>query len=80
VLIYVAVTDRKLAVIGDAGIHERVGEQYWEQLVGAVTAHFRDERPRDGFLHAVSEVGQTLRRHFPRRPADDADRGGLTLS
>src|SRR5256885_1014802 len=33
VLIYVAVTDRKLAVIGDEGIHARVGEAYWEQVV-----------------------------------------------
>src|SRR6266704_6889641 len=46
VLIYVAVTDRKLAVIGDQGIHERVGEAYWEQVVADVIAHFRGERPR----------------------------------
>ena len=35
VLIYVAVTDRKLAVIGDRGIHERVGEDYWRRVVAA---------------------------------------------
>jgi len=70
VLIYVAVTDRKLAVIGDQGIHERVGEDYWRRVVAAVTDHFRNERPRDGFLHAVGDVGGILARHFPRRPDD----------
>ncbi|HXJ81842.1 MAG TPA: TPM domain-containing protein [Candidatus Methylomirabilis sp.] len=70
VLIYVAVANRKLAVIGDQGIHERVGEAYWERLVAGVLAHFREERPRDGFLHAVGEVGAVLRQHFPR-DADD---------
>lgn len=70
VLIYVAVADRKLAVIGDQAIHERVGEGYWQRLVADVTRHFREERPRDGFLHAVREVGEALRRHFPRRPDD----------
>ena len=30
VLVYISVTDRKLAVIGDKGIHERVGEAYWQ--------------------------------------------------
>jgi len=70
VLIYVAIEDRKLAVIGDAGIHARVGETYWQVLVADVSAHFREERPRDGFLHAVREVGQALGRHFPRRPDD----------
>jgi uncharacterized membrane protein len=70
VLIYVAITDRKLAVIGDQGIHERVGEDYWRRVVAVVTEHFRHARPRDGFLHAVGEVGEMLARHFPRRPDD----------
>lgn len=72
VLIYVAVGDRKLAVIGDRGIHEQVGEAYWQRLVTAVTSHFGQERPRDGFIHALSELGDVLRQHFPRRP-DDVD-------
>jgi uncharacterized membrane protein len=72
VLLYVAVKDRKLAVIGDQGIHDRVGEAYWQRLVADVTAHFRDERARDGFIHAVSELGNVLSAHFPRRP-DDVD-------
>jgi len=32
VLIYVAIEDRKLAVLGDRGIHERVGQPYWDRL------------------------------------------------
>jgi uncharacterized membrane protein len=70
VLIYVSVGDHKLAVLGDQGIHERVGQVYWERLVDAVLAHFREERPRDGLLHAVAEVGAVLAQHFPRRPGD----------
>ena len=70
VLVYVSVGDHKLAVLGDQGIHERVGQVYWERLVDAVLAHFRQERPRDGLLHAVAEVGAVLARHFPRRPGD----------
>ncbi len=57
ILIYAALKDRKLAVIGDKGIHDRVGEAYWQRLVEAVIAHFRDERPRDGFLHACLHQG-----------------------
>ena len=70
VLIYVAIAARKLAVIGDQGIHQRVGEAYWQRLVADVLAHFREERPRDGCLHAVRELGAALRQHFPRRPDD----------
>ncbi|HEY7254780.1 MAG TPA: TPM domain-containing protein [Methylomirabilota bacterium] len=70
VLVYVSIEDHKLAVIGDRGIHERVGQVYWERLVEAVLVHFREARPRDGLAHAVGELGSVLRRHFPRRPDD----------
>ena len=70
VLIYISVQDHKLAVIGDAGIHERVGEQYWRELVDAVRERMREQRSREGLIHAVAELGGTLGRHFPRRPDD----------
>lgn len=70
VLVYISVTDRKLAVIGDKGIHERVGEAYWQGLVAAVRERLRQQQSRDGLIHAVAEVGRELGRHFPRRPDD----------
>jgi uncharacterized membrane protein len=70
VLIYIAVQDRKLAVIGDTGIHERVGAAYWQGIVDLMITHLRAERPRDGLLAAVREVGEALRRHFPRASDD----------
>jgi uncharacterized membrane protein len=70
VLIYISVQDHKLAVIGDAGIHERVGEAYWRGLVDAVRERMRQQRSREGLIHAITELGSTLGRHFPRRPDD----------
>lgn len=72
VLIYVSIEDHKLAVLGDRGIHEWVGQAYWDRLVEAVTGHFRGRRFREGLVHAVGEAGAALGRHFPRRP-DDVD-------
>ena len=71
-LIYVAPDDHKLAVIGDEGIHARVGQEYWERLVSDVAAHFREGHACDGLVAAVREVGATLEAHFPREP-DDRD-------
>jgi len=70
VLVYISVTDRKLAVIGDKGIHERVGEDYWQGLVAGVRLRLRQQGPRDGLIHAVAEMGAALTHHFPRRPTD----------
>jgi uncharacterized membrane protein len=70
VLIYLAIKDRKLAVIGDAGIHARVTPEYWERLKETLVVDLRRERPRDGLVQAVRDVGEVLRRHFPRAPDD----------
>jgi uncharacterized membrane protein len=70
VLVYAAIADRKLAVIGDAEIHGRVGDAYWQEVVDGMTRHLAGERPRDGFVHAIGELGSVLSRHFPRQPDD----------
>jgi uncharacterized membrane protein len=71
-LIYVAPDDHKLAVIGDEGIHARVGQEYWERLVSSAAARFREGHACAGLVAAVREVGATLEAHFPPEP-DDRD-------
>lgn len=70
VLLYVAWMDRKLAVLGDAGIHEKVGDAYWHGIVDTVVAAFKEERYGDGLVHAVTEIGRRLAEHFPRKDDD----------
>lgn len=70
VLIYLALEDRKLAVVGDEGIHGRVGDTYWEAVRDLMIARLRDGRALDAVLAGVAEVGRVLAEHFPRRPDD----------
>lgn len=72
VLVYLAVADRKLAVVGDEGVHARVGDAYWAGVRDAMVARLRDHAPRDAVMAAVHDLGAVLREHFPRRP-DDTD-------
>jgi uncharacterized membrane protein len=70
VLIYLAVAARSVAVLGDEGIHARVGAAYWDRLRDLMVEHLRAGRGREALVEAVAEVGQVLRAHFPRRPDD----------
>jgi uncharacterized membrane protein len=72
VLVYLAVEDRKLAIIGDEGIHTRVGDDYWTGVRDRMVERLRAGAVRDALIGAVTEVGATLARFFPRRP-DDVD-------
>ena len=73
VLIYLAVEDRKLAIIGDDAIHARVGDEYWNGVRDGMVARLREGRARDAVVEAVGEVGRALSRHFPRRSDDRPD-------
>ena len=70
VLIYLAVEDRKLAIVGDEGIHGRVGDRYWEGVRDLMIGKLSEGRPLDAVLTGVAEVGRVLAEHFPRRPDD----------
>ena len=75
VLIYLALEDRKLAIIGDVGIHARVGDEYWSAIRDRMVEGLRANAARDAIVGAVDEVGRVLREHFPRRPEDTNDTG-----
>ena len=70
VLIYLAVDDHRLAIIGDAGVHAHVGDAYWQRVRDAMVERLRRGEARDAVLHAVTDSGLVLRRLFPRRPDD----------
>ena len=72
VLVYLAVDDRKLAIIGDDGIHSRVGDDYWTGVRDRMIERLRTGAVAAALVEAVNEVGATLARFFPRRP-DDVD-------
>jgi uncharacterized membrane protein len=72
VLIYVAIEDRQLAIVGDEGIHARVDAGYWDAIRDRMVEHLRGGAARDAVVQAVTDVGAVLAREFPRRP-DDID-------
>ena len=70
VLIYLALADRRLAIVGDDGIHARVGDDYWAALRDHMVTRLQQGQAGQGVLEAIAEAGQTLRRYFPREPGD----------
>lgn len=65
VLVYVAIKDRQLAVFGDEGIHQKVGDEYWNKVVKLMISHFNKENFAEGIRHCVLDVGEALKNYFP---------------
>jgi uncharacterized membrane protein len=71
VLLFVAPRLRRFAVIGDAGIHERVSDAFWGQISEALQRDFRSGDLTAGLLHAIDSIGDRLAEHFPPDPIGD---------
>ena len=70
VLVFVAVDDRKFAIVGDRGIHERVGAAFWDGLRDRLAARLREGRAADGLVEVLEAIGSELQRSFPRAGDD----------
>ncbi|HEY7409532.1 MAG TPA: TPM domain-containing protein [Vicinamibacteria bacterium] len=71
VLVYVAPESRKFAVIGDRGIDDKAGADFWRRVADDVADAFRQGQFTAGIVRAVEAVGDLLAAHFPRTEADD---------
>lgn len=70
VLIYIAVADRSLAVIGDQGVNAVVPPGYWDDVLEHMRAHFRQGHHAEGICEAVGMIGAKLAEHFPKAAGD----------
>ena len=65
VLIFVSVAERFAEVLADAAIHAKVPDDAWQTIVADLTDQIAKGRAADGFVRAISGVGEYLARHFP---------------
>ena len=66
VLIFASLLEHRAVVLGDHGIHEKMGDGGWQQGVEALVAGIRRGDPAAGFCDAIGLVGARLAEHFPR--------------
>jgi uncharacterized membrane protein len=64
-LVYVAIKDRQLAVFGDEGIHQKVGNEYWANEVVKMINAFNRDNIAEGIRQCVLNIGEALAMHFP---------------
>ena len=72
VLVFVSLLERRVIVLGDQGIHERVGDAHWARTRDLVLEGIARGRLCDGLVGAVEECGRVLAQQFPAR-ADDTN-------
>jgi uncharacterized membrane protein len=70
VLFYLAVEDRKFAIIGDAGINAKVPDGFWDEIKGLLSKEFKTGRFTEGLSESIKMAGKQLKSHFPHQKDD----------
>jgi uncharacterized membrane protein len=66
VLLYIAPRVRKFQILGDAGVHERCGDEFWKQTSTAMEEAFHRGEFTGGLIAGIERIGELLKAHFPR--------------
>ena len=72
VLILFIVTNREFLIYGDQGIHERVGQGFWDDIRNKMVAAFKQDEFGDEISQGVRLIGERLSQYFPHQ-RDDTD-------
>lgn len=70
VLIYLACNSRVFAIIGDKGINDCVPENFWQDVIDAMTVEFSQARFAEGLAKAAEMAGEKLKVFFPYQDDD----------
>ena len=70
VLFYLAIVDKKFAIIGDSGINKEVPENFWEDIKNSMSEKFKSGEFTEGLALGISMAGVRLKKHFPHHIDD----------
>jgi len=66
VLVFASLFEREAVVLGDRGIHAKVGDAGWNEALEAMVGRLKAGDPAGGFVEAIALCGARLAEHFPR--------------
>src|SRR5437667_5287765 len=70
VLIYIAPKLRRFRILGDTGVHEKCGDEFWKETASEMEEHFRRGEFTEGVVRGIEKAGELLAAHFPRSAGD----------
>ena len=70
VLILLSFKDKKLAILGDKGINEKVPQDFWEDIKNEMISHFKLDNFVNGIAEGIVKSGEQLKKYFPYKDDD----------
>ena len=79
VLLFLSVLERRVELIADRGIHEKIAPDTWDRIVSALSRSLKENKGAQALVHAVQEIGIVLAEHVPPREDDENEKGDAPI-
>ena len=70
VLLFIAPRSQTFAIVGDSGLHDRCGDEFWSDIRDTLAPEFAAGDYNEAIIHGIHRVARRLAEHFPRRDDD----------
>ena len=70
VLFFLSLLERKVWVLADKGIYEKIGQETLNKFAGTVSQGIKEGRACNALCEAIEMAGELLAKHFPITPED----------
>ena len=70
VLILLVTTNHEFLIYGDEGIHEKVGQDFWDDVRNKMQNQFQENNFVEGVSEGIQLIGEKLAAYFPRQLTD----------
>src|SRR6056297_1471357 len=71
VLFYLALDNRKFAILGDAGINAVTPDNFWDEIRDTTLNYFKEGKYAEGLAKGISMAGKALKEYFPYQKDDE---------
>jgi uncharacterized membrane protein len=73
VLLFIVPARRQFVLLGDEGIHARVGQGFWDSAAETISRGFRAGDMTGALVEAIERIGAQLASHFPHQGERDVN-------
>ena len=70
VLLYVAFGHKKFAIIGDAGINQHTGNEFWDSVKELMLPEFKKDDLTTGLIIGIAAIAEKVKLFFPYELGD----------
>jgi uncharacterized membrane protein len=73
ILFFIVPARKRFVVLGDEGIHAKVGQEFWDKIAEAMAECFHKGEFSDGLIEGIEAAAGGLAAHFPYDAVTDVN-------